>query len=302
MAFSVQDFHDLVRLLAERPEWRAQLRPLILTEELLALPAIVQRLAEAQERTEGRLERLEAAVARLTEAQERTEGRLERLEAAVARLAEAQERTEGRLDRLEAAVTALLEAQERTERRLERLEAAVVALTEAQQRTEQHVRALAEAQLRSEGRLDRLEQHMAELRGNDRERRYRERASGFFGRLLRGVRVVDSPELDRLLDEGRDTGALDEDAIDDVRLADIIVGGQRPGEDSDTFLIVEVSVALDSDDVERAARRAAALGRLQPTLAVVAGDRISDEAARLAKARGVWQMVVGRPVEPGSAA
>ncbi len=51
MAFSVQDFHDLVRLLAEHAEWRTQLRPLILTEELLALPAIVQRLAAAQVRS-----------------------------------------------------------------------------------------------------------------------------------------------------------------------------------------------------------------------------------------------------------
>src|SRR5215211_3520363 len=67
VAFSVQDFHDLVRLLAERPEWRMELRPLILTEELLSLPAIVQRLAKAQERTEERLGRLEAAVTALAE-------------------------------------------------------------------------------------------------------------------------------------------------------------------------------------------------------------------------------------------
>jgi hypothetical protein len=48
VAFSVQDFHDLVRLLEQRPEWRAELRRLVLTEELLALPAIVRELAEAQ--------------------------------------------------------------------------------------------------------------------------------------------------------------------------------------------------------------------------------------------------------------
>jgi hypothetical protein len=41
MAFSVEDFQDLIRLLQERPEWRADLRRLVLTDELLALPELV---------------------------------------------------------------------------------------------------------------------------------------------------------------------------------------------------------------------------------------------------------------------
>ena len=38
MAFTVRDFRDLVELLEQHPEWRAELRRLVLTEELLALP------------------------------------------------------------------------------------------------------------------------------------------------------------------------------------------------------------------------------------------------------------------------
>ena len=72
VAFSVQDFHDLVRLLEQHPEWRAELRRLTLTDELLGLPAVVQELAEAQRRTEQRVEEL-------AEAQRRTEQRLEEL-------------------------------------------------------------------------------------------------------------------------------------------------------------------------------------------------------------------------------
>jgi hypothetical protein len=79
----VEDFRDLLRLLEERPEWRAELRRLILTEELLALPQLVRELAAAQARTE-------AAVERLAEAQVRTE-------AAVERLAEAQARTDAQI-------------------------------------------------------------------------------------------------------------------------------------------------------------------------------------------------------------
>ena len=180
MAFTVSDFSDLVRLLAEHPEWQVELRRLILTEDLLKLPAIVQDLAEAQRRTEeqvgklagavGHLEervtRLEVAVAELAEAQRRTEeqvgklagavGHLEervtRLEAAVAELAEAQRRSEERLSRLEAVVAELAEAQRRGEERMARLEAVVAELAEAQRRTEERVARL-EAGMEAMGRF-----------------------------------------------------------------------------------------------------------------------------------------------------
>jgi hypothetical protein len=245
VAFSVQDFHGLIRLLEQHPDWWMELRRLILTEELLNLPSAVQRLVEAQERTEQQLRALAERVDALAEGQRV----------------------------LTESVGALTEAQRRTEERLGRLE----------------------------GRVDRVEQHLADLGGSDRERRYRERASAYFGRLLRRVRVVAATELDDLLDEGVASGALDEESVQDVRWADLIVGGRRPGDDQDTYLVVEVSVAVDSDDVERAARRAAVLGRLRPTLAVVAGDQLTMEAAALAEARGVWQMVDGRVVKPSSA-
>ena len=38
MPFTIDDFCDLVRILEEKPEWRAELRRLILTDELPALP------------------------------------------------------------------------------------------------------------------------------------------------------------------------------------------------------------------------------------------------------------------------
>src|SRR6185437_13773982 len=83
MAFTVTDVRDLIRLLSRNPEWRAELRPLILGDEFDRLPAIVAELAEAQRRTE-------AVVSELAEAQRRTE-------AMVSELTEAQRRTEIRL-------------------------------------------------------------------------------------------------------------------------------------------------------------------------------------------------------------
>ena len=73
MAFNVEEFQDLIRLLQERPEWRADLRRLVLTDELLALPELVRELVQAQQRTEVRVGRLEEALITLTEAQQRIE-------------------------------------------------------------------------------------------------------------------------------------------------------------------------------------------------------------------------------------
>ncbi len=87
MPFTVEDFHDLLRILQERPDWREELRRQVLTEELLSLPAQVaelraytgrrfQELADAQARTEtkvaelaGAQARTEAKVAELVQAQ-----------------------------------------------------------------------------------------------------------------------------------------------------------------------------------------------------------------------------------------
>lgn len=67
MAFEVTDFRDLVRLLEEHPEWRADLRRLVLTDELLELPAIVRDLAEQLSALTKRVDALTRAVDNLTE-------------------------------------------------------------------------------------------------------------------------------------------------------------------------------------------------------------------------------------------
>ena len=94
MSFTVDDFQDLIRLLGERPEWRAELRRHVLSDELLELPALVRGIAE-------QLAALTARVDQLAEAQARTEQHLATLTARVDQLAEAQLRSEARLERIE---------------------------------------------------------------------------------------------------------------------------------------------------------------------------------------------------------
>lgn len=56
MAFTVTEFRDLVRILRMEPEWREELRRLVLTDELMTLPE--------------KLERLDAKLTALAEAQQ----------------------------------------------------------------------------------------------------------------------------------------------------------------------------------------------------------------------------------------
>jgi len=115
MVFTVRDYQDLLSLLNAHPEWREELRRAILSDDFLALPRIVRELAEAQKRTEQRLDEL-------AEAQRRTEEQLAILGRRVDELAEAQKRTEEQLAILGRRVDELAAAQKRTEERLDRVE------------------------------------------------------------------------------------------------------------------------------------------------------------------------------------
>jgi hypothetical protein len=246
MAFTVQDFHDLIGILEQHPEWRTELRRLMLTEELLSLPQIVHDLAEAQQRTEQRIEEL-------------------------------------------------VEAQRRTEQRIEEL-------VEAQRRTEQRVEELAEAQRRTEQRIGRLQDDVGDLKGVILEERYYRRASSYFSRLVRRSQVISSSELTGLLAEAVARGALSEEGADEVGWADVVVRGQRREDATEVYLVVEVSWGVGTSDVERAVRRAALLAQTGvPTLPVVAGDHILDEAAELCRAMRVWQVLDGRVIAPSAA-
>ena len=109
-------------LLAILEEIERQQKERVTKDEFIELKQIVAELAEAQKRTETRVEEL-------AEAQKRTEARVEEL-------AEAQKRTEDRVDTLAQRLEELAEAQKRTEARVEEL-------AEAQKRTEEEVRKLA---------------------------------------------------------------------------------------------------------------------------------------------------------------
>ncbi len=137
MALHASEFREWISALYEHPEWREELRRLVLTDELLSLPQLFRELAEVQRRTDEQLNTLTARVDALAE----------RVEA----LAEAQRRTDEQLNTLTARVDALAA-------RVDALAERVEALAEAQQRTEKRLDALEQRMNAFKTTVDRLQQ------------------------------------------------------------------------------------------------------------------------------------------------
>ncbi len=296
MSFTVEDFHDLVRLVTERPEWRADLRRLVLTDELLSLSEqlakfqlrvedrfamLVERIAALEERTEKRFQEL---TERLTLLEERTEKRFQEL---TERIATLEERTEKRFQELTERLTLL---EERTEARFQVVEGQIASLTVQVNALTVQVSALTKT-------VESLVVDVGELKGESLENRYRTRASAYFSRLMRRIHVLDLEELASLLDEGIDTGALSERQAEDILLADLVVRGKSRDDGSEIYLVVEVSWGVGPHDVERAVRRSELLAKAGlSTVPVVAGRQITKEARQLAQGLHVRQITDGQTI------
>ena len=285
-------------------------------ERFARIEAALERLAEAQARTE----------VEFREYRERSEERLARIEATLDRLAEAQAQTEAQMRALaeaqaqtEAQMRALAERQarteaefreyrERSEERLARIEATLDRLAEAQAQTEAQMRALAEAQAQTEKvlqsliatqqkfeeRLQRLEIRVGQMDGDLLEIRYQERATSYFGRILRRLKVVSISDILDTLEE-----RLSPDEVEELFNLDLLIRGRIRGSPGETgpevWLAVEISALIDTEDVERALQRAILLRKAgYPAIPTVAGRNISPVAETVARREGVVIVQDGR--------
>jgi hypothetical protein len=190
----------------------------------------------------------------------------------------------------------LAEAQRRTEER-------VAALAEAQNRTNEQIAALTRVVYALTEDVRVLKIDVGDLKGDNLERRYREKAPAYFGRLVRRMRVLSAEELAGLLEDAVDQGQLTEVEKDEAILTDMVVRGRYQGSGAEVYLVVEVSWGVGVHEVERAVQRAAVLGKLGiPALPVVAGKAVTAQAEQLAHEQHVWQVIDGQTVSPQSAA
>ena len=95
MAFTIEDFRDLIQILGQHPEWRTELRRWVLSDDLLTLPQTMQELAEAQRRTEERLGQLAAHMDELAQRMDQLTTRMDQLIEVQTRMGSDLERLKG---------------------------------------------------------------------------------------------------------------------------------------------------------------------------------------------------------------
>ena len=282
MPFTVADFHDLIRLLEEHPDWQTELRRVLFSQDLLDLPRTVQELATAQRRTEEAITRLtermeqgftEAATERhelrqdLTQLTGRVDRVTNRVEQGFADAAEDRQRI--RTDMAQGFADA---AEDRQRIRTDVAQGFADAAEDRQRIRTDVARGFADAaedrqrirtdvaQGFADAATDRrdMRRDIGQLKGLGQEQFYRDRAAAIFGRLLVQGYDATNQVADRL-QEARQTGVISDRDYQEALAADLLWGGQTRDSRQPIVLVLEASWMVGHIDVERAARRAAVL-------------------------------------------
>ena len=283
----INTFGDILAAMERDPELCAEMRRHILGEEILRLPETVANLAQTVREIldvvrgiSERQDRMEGQLGRMEERQDRVEGQLVRME-------ERQDRVEGQLGRME-------ERQDRVEERQDRMEQDITDLKAGQSRMEQDITDLKAGQSRMQGQLNNLmgtdyERKVARRLRRTAERRLNLRAA----EVIYAVVAPDNNTIPDLLSEALDAGRIDNDQIDEVERADLIISGRNQAGGT-TYAVVETSITIDRRDIDRAAVRATLLERASDAtaLAVVVGTDISDADRSHAGDNGVAVIVM----------
>jgi hypothetical protein len=150
---------------------------------------------------------------------------------------------------------------------------------------------------RLEGKFERLEeefkvvkQDVAELKGDNFERKVRERAPSYFGRLIRKCKVLSIEELAHLLDDAVERKIITEEEREDALHTDVVaIGVLKEDSGQRVTLVTEVSMKADRQDVERAYSRAKIIGKVLnlPAISVVIGKEYTERAKEKAEEMGV---------------
>jgi len=261
MAFTVEDFQDLVRLLAQHPEWRSELRRLLLSEELLTVP---ERLA--------RVERLLAELVQRDEERSRQlAGLIEAVRENTRQIAELRE-TVAEHSRQ---IAELRETVAEHSRQIAELRETVRENTRQIAEQTRQIEGLRETVLLLAQRLDTVAGRTDMALGELLELRAERRLSSWLGRFLRGLRVRPPGEWERafrpLLSPAAFDRLLDADLLARGRLT---LDGQR-----EVWLAIEVSRVIDAEDVARAQEWAQLLREVGlVAVPVVLGAALTGEA------------------------
>ena len=291
---------EVIREIRENPEVREEVRRLILTDELLAMPALLARVdarqdqmaallvqqGERLDRVDARQDRMEETQRQIAELLARQDARFDRVDARFDRMEETQrqiaellarqdarfDRVDARQDRMEETQGRMEETQGRMDARQNRMEETQGRMDARQDRMEETQAQIVELLARMDARQDRMEDDLGGIKGSVVEARAQRRMMSLApARLgLRNAEVVVGPmapseALERFSDACRNAGASAEQ-LDRLVKTDLIIRAQKgAGDDSRrVYLAVEVAYRLDEEDIGRVSESMAVLSDLAP--------------------------------------
>jgi chromosome segregation ATPase len=250
-----------LKALKEDPEFAADVRALLLSEDLLNLPPKFDRMEKKIDRIEYKVDKLEERTSRIEERQARSEERQVRLEERQARLEEKQDRLEKKVDKLEEDVFGLKQDVGTLKQDVDILKKDVDTLKRDVDTLKKDVGI--------------LKKDVAYLKGSDRERWYRDKAHAVFGRLVLKGEPFEEKAAEILWDAYKRV-QISKEERDEVLSSDLLWSGERDGKF--VVLVVEVSFTISQEDVERAKKRAEILRKLGIlAIPVVGGVELGKE-------------------------
>ena len=307
----ITNFDDLMALLERNPEYRERLRRSILDEEFRRLPDNVRAQADRFDVLTGEVRALTARVDSLTE---RVDSLTEEVRAQTRRIDTLSEQMTSLIHTVEAHTSILDGILKTLEQHGRTLEQQGEMLAQHGRTLEQHGEMLVQhgemlvqhgEMLAQHGRtleqhtrmLERHDRQLSRLIGNEAEQRFRDHAPGYFGRMMRRIRVTDRFELADLIDDAVDDGTLTEGDQRSLLALDLALRGIDRQTRQPMHLAVEVSSSIGERDIMRAADRAALLGKMtgEPVRAAVGGYYISSAFRQLAEDKDVAVTIVTPP-------
>jgi phage shock protein A len=327
MAFTVEDFEDMLRILERNPEWQERMRRAILSRELLELPerllSLIQQLIESDARNSAQIaeltrtvQRHDEAIATLIQTVQRHNEILLRHDELIAELIQTVQRHDALIAELiqtvqrhDALIAELIQTVQRQGEQIaeltravqraliavQRHDALIAELIQTVQRHDEQiaelvqvVRELAEAQRRAEARLERLENRLEGEIGRQSGERYEREV------------VASAP----VFFYGGQGGGLGNPMVQDQLrqwLQPLFEQGVEISHLANPFradiiwwkgdrvMVVEVGIKVSRDDVKRAAARAELLRRagVNATPAVIGEEWGLPDVQALAQQEGV---------------
>jgi hypothetical protein len=186
---------------------------------------------------------------------------------------------------------------ETTNKRLTAIEEDVATLKEDVGTLKEDVGTLKNDQATMKNDQATMKNDIASLKGSDMERQAREIILNIAkdelgltkGHILLARGKNTAPAFAAAMTKAEEEGLVTEEQESDVMVADIIIRARRTLDKLYVHAVFEVSRTIRNDDIERAAKRAAAVAEAtgEETIAAVIGERIQPPQQALAEKTGV---------------